>query len=377
MHAALNVLHLVPEETGGLELYARRLIPALLVAADDLELTVFASREGAPSLSAEQWAGGGRARVVELPVSARGRVRRVLAEQTMLVRAVRKARPDLLHNLFTTAPAWPGVPQVTTIHDLNYRTAPQAHSGPMARGMALLAPLAARRSQRVVAVSRSAKVDIVRHLGIDASRVDVAHNGPGTPEFGDPAPREGLRARFGVPDGAPLILTVTALRAHKNLERLLDALAMVPGAVLVAPGYPTPYEATLRAHAARVGVSERVRLPGWIDDHTLDGLYRACDAFVFPSLAEGFGLPVLEALRRGAPVASSDAPALAEVAGDAALMFDPADPEAIAGAISRLLTDAALRERLATAGPERAALFSWESSARETLASYRRALAGS
>jgi len=376
VHVALNVLHLVPEETGGLELYARRLIPALAEAEPELRLTVLASREGAPSLAAEPWAAGSRVSVEELPVVSRSRARRVVAEQTTLVRALRRSRPDLLHNLFTTAPVLPGVPQVTTIHDLNYLTAPQAHTGLMARGMALLAPLAARRSRRVIAVSNAAKVDIVRHLGVDPSRVDVARNGPGAPEFARPADPEELRRRFGVPGGQPMILTVTALRAHKNLEGLLDALALIPDAVLVAPGYSTSYERDLRAHAARAGVEDRLRLPGWVDDRTLDGLYRACDAFVFPSLAEGFGLPVLEALRRGAPVACSNAPALAEVAGDAALMFDPRDVGGIAEAITRLLGEETLRERLATAGPERAQLFSWEESARATLASYRRALGG-
>ena len=156
-------------------------------------------------------------------------------------------------------------------------------------------------------------------------------------------------------------------------ERLMALVLRPDSATLVVPGYETAFEDALRRHA-EAAARGRVRFAGWVDEPTLDGLYRAATCFVFPSLAEGFGLPVLEALRRGVPVACSNASSLPEVAGDAALYFDPYDMAAIRGALERLLGDASLRERLREAGFAQAGKFSWEATARETLASYDRAL---
>ena len=174
-----------------------------------------------------------------------------------------------------------------------------------------------------------------------------------------------------------VVLSPSAKRPHKNLPRLLRALAAIPRErrpVLVVPGYPTPHEDELRALAAELGLDDDVRLPAWIPAGDLEGLYELADAVVFPSLYEGFGLPVLEAMARGVPVACSDRSSLPEVAGDAALLFDPEDVRAIAGAIERLLTDEALRARLAAAGPDQARRFSWEQTTALTVASYRRTL---
>ena len=130
------------------------------------------------------------------------------------------------------------------------------------------------------------------------------------------------------------MLTVSAKRPHKNLERLFEAFSQVraePEPVLVVPGYPTFHEPELRARADALGVGSRIRFMGWIDDDVLDSLYRAASCFVFPSLAEGFGLPVLDALVRGTPTACSNASSLPEVGGDAVLYFDPTDTGAIPG----------------------------------------------
>ena len=140
------------------------------------------------------------------------------------------------------------------------------------------------------------------------------------------------------------------------------------------PGYVTWHEAELREVARRAGVAEDVRFLGWVTEDEVEGLWSITEAFVFPSLYEGFGLPVLEAMERGVPVACSNASCLPEVAGDAALLFDPADESAIAAAIARLMSDPAESGRLRAAGRERAAAFTWERTARLTLASYERAL---
>jgi glycosyltransferase involved in cell wall biosynthesis len=367
MRVGLNALHLVPGETGGSEIYARRLIKALLAVEPSLEPTLFVTRE----LAGERWAE--RVRVVSLPVSGRSRLQRVLAEQTLLPAAVSRSRVELLHNLFTTAPAVPGVPQVTTIHDLIYKRFPAAHKGLLAYGMRLLVPLAARRSRRLIAVSEATKADIIRFLAVPGERVDVTYEGPGMEADAEPTPRQELRARLEL-GNAPVVLTVSAKRPHKNLERLFEAFAELDSdAVLVVPGYETAFEARLQARAAALAPG-RIRFTGWLDDRDLEGLYRNAVCLVFPSLAEGFGLPVLEALARGLPVTCSNASSLPEIAGDAAVYFDPYDTNAIARSLERLLSDQSLRARLADAGRERAALFSWHAAAERTIESYRLAL---
>jgi glycosyltransferase involved in cell wall biosynthesis len=372
IRVGLNALHLVPRETGGSEVYARCLVRALAQTHPELELVVFAGREAAPTLREED----ASVQVVRLPVNARGRSRRVLAEQTLLPSAVRRAKVTLLHNLFTTAPLLPGVRQVTTIHDLIYKRFPDAHAHALARGLATLVPLAARRSRRLIAVSQATKQDIVDFLSIPPERIDVTYEGAGMPEVALPVPAEELRRRFELGD-APLLLTVSAKRPHKNLQRLFAAFAKLqtePAPVLVVPGYSTWFEDDLRRSAARTPAATRIRFTGWVDDATLDGLYRAASCFVFPSLAEGFGLPVLEAMIRGTPVACSHATSLPEVAGEAAVYFDPTDTAAIADALRRLLEDGDLRERLRRAGLKQARRFNWEATARATLESYERAL---
>ena len=147
--------------------------------------------------------------------------------------------------------------------------------------------------------------------------------------------------------------------------------------VLVVPGYRTAFEDDLEAHARASGAGDRVRFLGWVDDATLEGLYAAARCFVFPSLAEGFGLPVLEAMMRGVPVACSNATSIPEVGGDAARYFDPTDVAAMAAAIESCWTTRRCASGSRAAGRERAAGFTWERCARATLASYDRALAAS
>ena len=360
------MLHLVPGETGGSELYARRLVPALLDADSNLDLIVLAPKLALDELGREDWAAA--VDIVGLPFDARSRTRRVLAEQTLLPKSLRGRNVELLHNLFTTAPAAPGVPQVTTILDLIYKRFPETHGGVLSKGLAALVWVAARRSQRVLAISEAAKTDIVRFLDVPQHRVDVTYPGPALAADGTVEEAE-LRRRFELGD-AEIVLTVSAKRPHKNLERLFSAFAEVrTTAVLVVPGYETFHEEELRRRAG-----ERIRFTGWLADDVLDGLYRAATCFVFPSLAEGFGLPVLDALVRGTPVATSNATSLPEVAGDAVLYFDPEDSQGMTTAIERLLEDEALRARLREAGPAQAAKFSWAKTAAGTVASYARAL---
>ena len=364
----LNLLFLVPGETGGSEIYVRNLLPKLAEARPDLELVAFVNRE-----STGLDLGG--AKVIPVDVTGRGRARRTLAEQRRLPRLVRRHGIDLLHSPGTSAPARPGVVSVVTILDVIYARHPEAHTLPMRLGMRVLVPLAARSADRVIAISHAAAAEIAAELDVPPERIDVTYLGGRPP---GPATSEGeLRQRLSL-GAAPVVLSVSARRPHKNLPRLIEAFASInsdPAPLLVLPGYTTPFESDLRQRVRELGIDDRVRFLGWLEDEDLDGLYGLASCFVFPSLAEGFGLPVLEAMERGVPVACSNTSSLPEVAGDAARYFDPFATSAIAGALSELLSDANLSQRLAAAGRKRAEQFSWHRTARETAESYERAWA--
>jgi glycosyltransferase involved in cell wall biosynthesis len=370
IHVALNLVYLVPGETGGMETYARELIPRL-AAREDVRVTALVNREAAE-------VGGPWLDVAHhvVPVWARSRVGWVRGEQVHVPRLAERAGADLLHSLASTAPLHGRVPRITTIHDLNYKLVPEAHFGVRGLGMRVLIPASARRSRRIVVDAESTRRDLVEHLRVPAAKVDVVPLGVSAAPAVAPAPEPELRARHGL-DDRPVILSASAKRPHKNLARLLRAVAAIPERrrpALVIPGYATPHEAELRALAQQLGVAGDVAFPGWVDAAELEGLYALATAVVFPSLYEGFGLPVLEAMGRGVPVATSDRSSLPEVAGDAALLFDPTDVDAIRAAIERLLSDGAERERLRAAGRERAAGFTWERTAELTVAAYERAL---
>lgn len=372
MHVGLNLIFLVPGETGGMETHARELIPRL-AGVDGLRITAFINREAAET-DRGPWHDVAHEVV---PVHARSRLQWVRGEQQLLPGLARRAGVDLVHSLASTAPLRGRFARVTTIHDLNYRLVPEAHFGLRGLGMRALVPAAARRSRRVMVDASSTREDLATHLGVPRAKVDVVPLGAPTIPATAPTPEADLRARLELGDRR-VVLSPSAKRPHKNLARLLRAVAAidVPSRpLLVVPGYPTPHEDELRALARELGIEGDLRLPAWVSTPDLEGLYALADAVVFPSLYEGFGLPVLEAMARGVPVACSRASSLPEVAGDAALLFDPEDVDAIKTATERLLADGDLRERLRAAGREQAARFTWEATAAGTVASYERALA--
>ena len=405
MHVGLNLIYLVPGDTGGMEVYARELLPELVrLAPPGTRFTAFVSREASAAADGP-W--GELMAAVTVPVNARRREQWVLGEQAFLPRLAARAGVDLVHSLASTAPAWGRFRRVLTVHDLIYARFPSAHPGLRDRGMRVLVPLAARRSTRVIAISDSTRRDLVELLRLPEERIDVVPQGlgavrrlpeaqmtssgdepaggseielAGSEQSGVNAPTalsaQATRARFDLGERR-VLLTLSAKRPHKNLLALVGAFARIPSErrpILVLPGYPTWHEAELRARAAELGVLADVRFEGWLSEGEIEGLWGIADAFVYPSLYEGFGLPVLEAMARGVPVACADTSSLPEVAGDAALLFDPRSEPAIAQALERLLGDPALARGLRERGLARAREFSWERTARLTLDSYARAL---
>ena len=355
----------------GLETYARELTAALLEEKPGLRVTAFINREAS---SEQTWRE--LVSTITVPVYGRRREAWVRGEQLLLPRLAQRSGVDVLHSLASTAPGWGSFARVATIHDVIYRIYPEAHGW---RSLALraLIPLAARRSDRIIAPSNTTRGDLVRLLKLPEEKIDVIPNGIGLPPAARWVSEEDLRRRYGF-GSRPLVLTVSLKRPNKNLLGLLDALSLIPAErrpLLVLAGHATQYEQELRAHAADLEISGDTRFLNWVASDELEGLYRASTVFVFPSLYEGFGLPVLEAMTRGVPVACSDRGALGEIADDAALLFDPAEPRAIAEALEKLLVDEGERKRLISLGYANAARFSWADTARKTLASYESALA--
>ncbi len=370
MRVGLDLLYLVPGETGGRETYARELVPAMLELAPELELVAFVNRDAGSRFVAELGDGVG---AVVVPISARGRAQWALGELGLASMAARRARVELLHSMANFAPVWGPFRRVVTIHDLQYMAVPELLSWPVRKTTHAMVSLAARRAHRIIAVSNAGKQEIVTGLGIAQEHIDVVPNGVRPPP---PAPAtDGVRERYRLGERRVIISVATNL-PHKNLPVLLDALGLIDPEkrpLLVLAGHGTQ-ERSLWTRALAAGVAEDVRLLGGLSTDELDSMYAIADCLVLPTLHEGFGLPAIEAMARSIPVVCSDIPALREVAGSAALYFDPRAPEQIAARIAEAITDTALADRLRAQGRGRAAEFSWRAAARGTLESYRRAM---
>jgi glycosyltransferase involved in cell wall biosynthesis len=378
LRIALNLVYLV-EGSGGTGTYARELIPALLAVEPGTRITAFVGRTAPAEVLRAPWAS--EVEWVTFPVEYdhTGPWNSLLvgaAQWGALPWAAARRRLDVVHGLANIVPiVAPRVASVVTLLDLIWLHFPNTMSRRATLTMRLSALPSARAADRVIAISQAAKRDMVATAGINPRKIDVTPLGVRDGAMAEPAAEEDLRATLDLAQ-ARVVLCVAQKREHKNLARLIRAVAGMESDVkLVLVGSPTPHEEELRALAQELDAADRVCFPGWLSDSELEGLYRLAAVFVLPSLEEGFGLPLLEAMRRDVPVACSDVSSMPEVAGDAAALFDPLDVDDMRGAIERVLGDRALADRLVAAGRERCRVFTWEATARATLDSYRRAMA--
>lgn len=382
MKVAIDVSCLAFGVDVGISLYFRRLIESLLVQDESLELRLLYQQRRTPEADA----------VLEELQGERVEVKFAVADHPMLPRRTANWAPwqgsverlvgrvDVFHSGDGGFPRGRSIPVVSTVFDLTPRLFPDYHT--------LLNRLyyerrfrwLAGRANRIMAISDSTKRDFCRLYGYPTNRIDVtllarAHARPSVDSTRRLA---ALRAQHGLGD-APYVLSVGTLEPRKNHVRLIRAFeraaAVHPDTRLVLAGkHGWMWEPIARAVEGS-SVRDRVHILGAVPDHDLVALYEGATVFAYPSLYEGFGLPVLEAMAAGAPVLASNVSSVPEVAGNAAVLVDPCDEGAIADALARLLADRAFRDELARRGRERERNFTWARTAETTLATYRAAIA--
>jgi glycosyltransferase involved in cell wall biosynthesis len=306
---------------------------------------------------------------------------RKLCEQVWLSFVAPANNLDLLH-----CPAW-GLPlyypkkTVLTLHGLGWRFIPDMHDKKVSMYLRWRAERSARNATRLIAISQATKEAYVEHLGIPEDKIDVVHHGVNTDLFSQQVGMkriERIRNRYALPPS--FILYVGAMFKHKNIDTLIRAYSLLSGRKgferigLVIAGQKSLQYEYLRKLAINLGIDEKVRFTGYFPAVDLNALYKASNLFVFPSLYEGFGLPVLEAFASGVPLVASDIPALSEIAGDAAILVDPKNTDELAYAIEKVLLDESLQKDMIEKGLKRAKQFSWKKTAEKTLNTYKKVL---
>ena len=305
-----------------------------------------------------------------------------MLEQVTVPLDLRREGVDLFHAPHYVLPPLVGCRSVVTIHDCIHLMFPQYLPNRLAWAYARASMwVATHHSDRVLTVSEASKRDILRFYQVPPEKIEVIHNGIDERFWTAPSEEDVIRVRERYQLTDPFLLYAGNIKPHKNLERVIDAFYRLrcsgfPDLRLLIIGHEISRYATLRRAVHRYQLHKYVRFLGFVPDETLAVLYRLASVFVFPSLYEGFGLPPLEAMASGTPVVASNVSSLPEVAGDAALLVDPEDPEAIAGAVHMLLTDRTLREELRQRGLARARTFTWGESVARTRAIYAEVLAG-
>jgi len=317
---------------------------------------------------------GQKVQVVDVPLSPF-----TLRQQWAIPRTLRRLEADLYHSPFYLMPYRPGLPTLLTMYDLIPLLFPQQVS-PAARLLfRWMTALALRAASHVIAISQATRRDLQAFYHLPPRKVTTIPLAA-DPSFHPqpPAEIERVRRKYGLPERYLLYLGIN--KPHKNLVRLIDALSRLTFDVsrftlIIAgawdPRYPEPQQ---RAEA--LGLDNAIRFLGPVPEADLPALYSGATLFVFPSLYEGFGLPVLEAMACGTPVICSNTSSLPEVAGEAAVMVNPLDVDELAAAMERVLGDSALREEMSGKGVMQARRFSWERTARETLKVYESVSAG-
>ncbi len=355
MRIGLNLLYLIPGVVGGTETYARGLLTGLAAVGPGHDFVVFTNEEAA------DWPLPPGFRRVVCPVVAMHRERRYAFEQLRLPAWARAEELDVLHSLGYVAPLLAPCPSVVTIPDLNTVAFGRQLSRSKRIVLGAFTKWSARSADHILTISSFSRDRICEVLGVARENVTVTLLAS--------SPREPTGGPAGVSGERPYLVAFSSMSPNKNLPQLIRAFALAQGRhglrhALVLVGHEPPF--TRRP--------DGVRFTGWLPDAQRDEVLAGADLLVFPSLYEGFGLPVLEAMVAGVPVLSSNRASLPEVGGDAAEYFDPENVDEMALKIATLAADCGARDRMREAGFKNAARFSWEKTAAATLNAYGKAL---
>ncbi|HUI56618.1 MAG TPA: glycosyltransferase family 1 protein [Bryobacteraceae bacterium] len=363
LRIGINALYLIPGGVGGTEIYLRGLLGALAEIDAVNQYFVFTNRETGSALAPAR----PNFTPVPQPIFAASRPMRILWEQTALPLAAARLGLDVLFNAGFTAPLFCPCPQVTVFHDLQHVRHPEYFRWFDLPFWRFLLFWSAHVSRLVLVGAPVTAADVLEYYRLPESKVRIARLGV-DPVFFDIARRRRPE---------PFLLAVSTLHPHKNLDGLLRAFAEFrrerPEFRLVVCGLHGFSTDQLHALRDSLGLADAVDFPGWIPREELHDLYARAWAFVYPSLFEGFGIPVLEAMAAAVPTACSGIEPIRATAGSAALLFDPREPAAIAEALRRITSDVPLRNRLSEAGPRQAAQFTWKATAEATLEALRSA----
>jgi len=364
----INALYLLPGKVGGSETYIRNLVKRLVAIDRDNEYFIFVNQESTGIF--ESLAPG--VRVITCPVHAANRPLRILWEQFVLPWQVRRHHIAVLLSAGMTAPFVCPATSVLVLYDLQHINQPQNFPWfylPFLRGIIYAS---AKSADGVLTISHEAKRDIIRSYHLPADVIAVTHLAVDHDIFhpGSDSDISAIRAKYRLP--SRFLLYAASSLPHKNHERLFQAFQLArekfPELKLLLIGARDKGEQALSKKITAMGLEHDVTLMGWVPFEDVPSIYRACEAFVFPTLHEGFGLPVIEAMACAVPVVCSRIEPLQEVAGDAALYIDPRHPADMARGILSAVNDAAVRKEYIKKGLKRAQEFTWEATAEKTLA---------
>jgi glycosyltransferase involved in cell wall biosynthesis len=337
-------------------------VTELLRCVRDVDLHVFVNAADAEELSAILPA------VTIHPVRVPNRVARIAWSQAVLPLRLRTIAPDLFHGPHYEVPRGLRCPSVVTFHDPTFFTMPHVHERAKVAYFTRVARTGVARATRVIAVSDYARRGAIEHAGADPSRVDVVHEGIDLDRY---APADDVAST------EPYVFFVGALAPHKNVPSLIAAFDALehPDTRLLIAGQPAWGADAVRSAIDAARTRDAIHLLGFISDEEKIERMQHASAFVYPSLAEGFGLPVLEAMACGAPVITTTGSAPEEFAAGAAVLVPPGDTDALRDALAAVLADPAKRAELRRLGPQRAARFSWDAAADATVDVWKRAAA--
>ena len=376
MLIGINALYFRPGLVGGSEVYLRNLLATLARIDNENDYLLFVNPDGAGSLN-----DGGRFEEVVMDYTPGSTAARLWNEQVALPRLAKRNGVKVIHSPGNIMPLVPGAPSVLTVHDLQQAYYPEYFPARVRAIRRASCRASAGRNNMVIATSEATASDLSGRMGLDRKKIRVIHHG--MPDGFDAPAAEQLahvRGKYLLPDR--FVYFGAHTYPHKNHAGLVRAFRRlkdegnVDGLGLVLSGGVRSGFGVLRKEMEQCRNGNDILFLGDIPAKDVACLYRLATLFAFPSLFEGFGFPVLEAMACGCPVVASDRTSVPEVAGDAALLVDPEDEEAFAAAMSRVLCGGQLKKSMVEKGKARAAGFTWEKTARRTLDVYREAADG-